>query len=345
MFVGGAYKDNDPAKGMSGQMYVFYQIPAGYQPGRNGKWPIIMVHGSQQTGANFLGTPDGRSGWAWYFLQRGWPVYVVDQPGRGKSGYVPEAYGPQGATPTVGQVQSMFTAPELATQPAWPQAPLHTQWPGGRGSGTPGNPAFDEFMASQVANLPDFNLALSLTTKALGKLLDRIGPSILLTHSMAGPLSWMVPQANPGKIKAVIAVEPSGNSGPRGDTAPGMVCGLSVECLNYAPPIQSAAGLGLTRVAAPSAELQSCWLQTEPAHRLTGFDGVPVLIATAEASYHAAYDYCTGRFLTQAGVTNEWVNLASVGIHGTGHMQMLESNSTQIADFYEKWLSGRLSGP
>ncbi|MDB5732993.1 MAG: uncharacterized protein JWQ03_2888, partial [Variovorax sp.] len=204
MFVGGSYRDGNPAAGLSGQMYVFYQIPAGYQPGRNGKWPIVMVHGSQQTGANFLGTPDGRPGWAWYFLQRGWPVYVIDQPGHGKSGYVPEAYGAQAATPTVASVQSLFTAPELASKPAWPQAPLHTQWPGGRGSGTAGNAAFDEFMASQVANMPEYKLALPLTTQALGKLLDRIGPAILITHSMTGPVSWMVAQSNPGKIKAII---------------------------------------------------------------------------------------------------------------------------------------------
>ena len=66
------------------------------------------------------------------------------------------------------------------------------------------------------------------------------------------------------------------------------------------------------------------------------------LIATGEASYHATYDYCTSKFLTQAGVPNEWVYLPTVGIHGNGHMQMLELNNLEIARFYERWLLSKL---
>ncbi|MDW5442357.1 alpha/beta hydrolase [Polaromonas sp. SM01] len=336
LFVGGKYK-NGPAQGMTDQAYVFYQIPQGYQPGRDGKWPIIMVHGSEQTGANYLGTPDGRPGWAWYFASKGWPVYVIDQPGRGKSGYFPEAYGAQAKSPQSARVQSLFAGPELTQPLTWPEASLHTQWPGGRGSGKPGNEAFDQFMASQVANMPEYKQALSLTTEAIGQLLKKIGPAILITHSMTGPISWMVPQANPGKIKAVIAVEPTGNSSLRGDSAPGSPCGLTDECLTFLPAVQGAVNLGLTKVASPIPGLQSCWLQKEPARMLPNL-GIPILISTGEASYHAQYDHCTSAFLKQAGVQNTWINLASVGIKGNGHMQMIELNSFEIADFYERWL-------
>jgi pimeloyl-ACP methyl ester carboxylesterase len=54
-----------------------------------------MVHGGTRTGTTYTGTPDGRESWAQYFARRGYGVYVVDQPGRGRSGYVTEAYGPQ----------------------------------------------------------------------------------------------------------------------------------------------------------------------------------------------------------------------------------------------------------
>ena len=45
--------------GMSGQMHVFYQIPARVPPRH---YPIVFIHGSRLTGAGFLGTPDGRPG-------------------------------------------------------------------------------------------------------------------------------------------------------------------------------------------------------------------------------------------------------------------------------------------
>ena len=45
-------------------------------------------------GTTYTGTPDGREGWAQYFVRRGYAVYVVDQPGRGRSGYLTEVYGP-----------------------------------------------------------------------------------------------------------------------------------------------------------------------------------------------------------------------------------------------------------
>ncbi len=67
-----------------GQMYVQFQIPA--RKHRAG-WPVIMVHGSSHTGACLESTPDGREGWYPYFVRKGVPSYVVDQSGRGRSGF------------------------------------------------------------------------------------------------------------------------------------------------------------------------------------------------------------------------------------------------------------------
>ena len=67
-----------------GQMYVQFQIPARRSaPG----WPVIMVHGSTHTGAALESTPDGREGWYPYFVRNGVATYVVDQSGRGRSGF------------------------------------------------------------------------------------------------------------------------------------------------------------------------------------------------------------------------------------------------------------------
>ncbi len=183
--MGGTY-DTAPSAGtpttMSGQMHVFYQLPVSpnnhsWSWKRDGRVPIIMIHGSQQTGANFLGTPDGRPGWAAYFVAHGWPVYVIDQPGRGKSGYFPNAYGPQAANPSPTTVKQQFTAPELTNPLGWPQASLHTQWPGGPGAVCPENTRSISFFASQVANMPNNDQALALTTAAVTALINKIGPA------------------------------------------------------------------------------------------------------------------------------------------------------------------------
>ena len=56
-----------------------------------------MIHGNWQTGTNFTGTPDGREGWAQYFLRHGYAVYVVDQVARGRSPHFSQSQGAVGA--------------------------------------------------------------------------------------------------------------------------------------------------------------------------------------------------------------------------------------------------------
>lgn len=70
--------------------------------------------------------------------------------------------------------------------------------------------------------------------------------------------------------------------------------------------------------------------------------GVPVLVVTTEASYHAMYDHCTARYLNQAGVTAEFVRLADSRLRGNGHMIMLEKNSLEIAEFVDSWLTANV---
>jgi len=75
---------NTPNQITIGQMYVQFQIPAR----RKAKTPpVIMVHGSSHTGACLESTPDGREGWEPYFVRHGISTYVVDQAGRGRSGF------------------------------------------------------------------------------------------------------------------------------------------------------------------------------------------------------------------------------------------------------------------
>ena len=65
---------------------------------------------------------------------------------------------------------------------------------------------------------------------------------------------------------------------------------------------------------------------------------MPHLLVTAEASYHAPYDYCTVRYLQQAGVSVDFLDLPKVGIHGNNHFVFLEKNNLVIAAKIEEWI-------
>ena len=128
-FVGGKIDPKLPGSPIVDQMYVEYQVPQN----QTHPYPVVMIHGGGQTGTNFTGTPDGREGWAQYFLRRGYAVYVVDQVARGRSAEWSQANGPVTAA-NLERLEERFVAPERFK--LWPQAHLHTQWPG---NGQPGD--------------------------------------------------------------------------------------------------------------------------------------------------------------------------------------------------------------
>ena len=345
LFAGGKYSTVNGKRVMSGQLYAEFQIPAK----RGSPWPIVMIHGGSQTGSNFTGTPDGREGWAQFFLRRGYAVYVVDQPGRGRAAYQGDVYGPARG-PDLESTQARFAAPERSH--LWPQARLHTQWPG---AGTPGDASFDQFYASQTPSIEDFTLQQALNRDAILALLEKIGPAILLTHSQSGAFGWPVADARPDLVKAIVAVEPNGPpffdvvnvAAPEWfrDGAKARPWGVTSVSLSYAPAAANAGELAIVRQEKPDGpELAPCWMQAAPARQLPRLQNLPILILTAEASYHAPYDHCTVKYLEQAGVHPTWTRLADARIHGNGHMMMLENNNMEIAEVILGWLGRELGG-
>ena len=347
LFAGGKYSTVNGRKVMSGQLYAEFQIPAG----QSHPWPIVMVHGGAQSGTNFTGTPDGREGWAQFFLRQGYAIYVVDQPGRGRAAYQADLYG-AAAGLNLETTQRQFAAPEQFKR--WPQARLHTQWPG---RGEPGDPVFDQFYASQMPSIQDFTLQQELNRDAILALLEKIGPSILLTHSQSGAFGWPVADARPELVKAILAVEPNGPpffnvdnvAAPEWfrDASPQVrPWGVTAVPLAYSPAVVKPSDLGIVQQATPDApDLVRCWTQRTPARSLPNLQKMPILILTGEASYHAPYDHCTTKYLEQAGVHPTWIKLADIGIHGNGHMMMLENNNLEISAVMSKWLDKTLPAP
>ena len=53
----------------------------------------------------------------------------------------------------------------------------------------------------------------------------------------------------------------------------------------------------------------------------------------------SAYDHCTAKYLAQARVKVTALRLGDRGIHGNGHMVMLEKNNLQVAGLIVGWLA------
>jgi pimeloyl-ACP methyl ester carboxylesterase len=355
-YAGGHYDQDHAARHIVGQIYVEYRIPADLKH----PFPIVLVHGGNQSGSGWFSTPDGRPGWAQYFLRQGYAIYVVDQVARGRSSVVPEAYGSIATAQPLQYVLEKFTSQERYK--LWPQAALHTQWPG---KAEPGDPAFDQYWSSDIPGMQDRTLQAQMNVDALAALLDRIGPSILLVHSQSGAYAWPVAQARPDLVKAIVAAEPAGppvhdvvvQSAQVFDTPwekairqtdddyyrdnPGVKpYGLTNTPLAYTPPVTAASPLKFVQQDKPERrELARCWRQAEPARKLVAVGDRPILIIEAEASFYAGYNHCNVEYLEQAGVHTTFIRLADIGIHGNGHMMMMEKNSDQIAQVMVDWLA------
>jgi pimeloyl-ACP methyl ester carboxylesterase len=172
-------------------------------------------------------------------------------------------------------------------------------------------------------------------------LLDKIGPAIVLTHSQSGPFGWLIADARPSLVKAVVAIEPSGPPFENSINATGKsrAWGVTDIAMTYDPPVKDPVEIAVERDAkADGPDLFTCWMQKSPARQLVNLKSIPVMIMAAEASYHASYDHCTAKYLNQAGVKAEFIRLEDKGIHGNGHMVMIEKNNLDIAKVIDDWV-------
>lgn len=175
-------------------MYVQYLIPSEVRH----QLPIVLVHGGSGQMLHYMGAGGGASGWAHYYAQAGYKVYLVDRAGHGRCVYHPDALGAINAQPTYEQLLPDFQRSARGPNKQWP------------GTGQMGDPLVDQFMASQNATPQDGELARKLWAAHGAALLDRIGPAVLHTHSAGGPFGWVVANERPSLVKAVMCFEGGG---------------------------------------------------------------------------------------------------------------------------------------
>ena len=293
---------------------------------------------------NWLNKPDGGVGWASRFIEKGYEVYIVDQTSRGRSPWLP-GNSTDGGTPepiTAEYYQQKFTASQDYL--IWPQAINHTKWPG---TGKIGDETFDNFFRAGYPSLTNNTWQQKSIQSAGAVLLDAIGkPTILLGHSQAGPYPILLADIRPDLTHALILIEPT-RPPFREEVftqASARPYGLTEIPITYSPPVKDpAVDLSRQVMLADGENLSNCTLQADtPAPRhLVNIADKPILVMTSEASYHAVYDYCTVKYLIQAGCDKlVHYRLPEKGIHGNGHMIFLETNSDVTHALVADWLDG-----
>jgi pimeloyl-ACP methyl ester carboxylesterase len=340
-YIGGHYVGEPGKETMDGAMYVEVWVPKRIRH----PYPIVFITGGGGQGAYaLLQTPDGRPGWAYDFVGQGYTVYMMDDPGSGRSAYVPGIDGdlnPPRSGPLMEEVWSGGGAPSTPSS-SWPQFRKYTQWPSDApNKGKMGDPVFDYYAKTELQVVAGYREKAAVDD--LVQLMDLIGkPVILMLNSGMATSGWVLADARSKLVKGILAVEPWAppiENAERGATGPGRLWGLTNLPVHYDPPVQEASELQTVRQDKPDEpDLLPCWIQKEPARKLINLQAIPVLDVSGEASYHRPYAHCIAKWLNQAGVKTAFVKLEDVGLPGNGHQMMSEKNSAGIARYLQSWI-------
>ncbi|ADB38771.1 hypothetical protein [Spirosoma linguale] len=287
------------------QMYVRYMVPQGGKKNT----PVVMVHGMALTGKCWETTPDGRMGWDEYFVRKGYPVYMPDQVGRGRSGFNQAIYN---------DVRVGLKEPK-DLPPMW-RFSDENAWPNFRFGEKPGVPfpngQFPIEALDQLAKqgVPDVSMSLptpSPNYKALLDLASQLKSAVLISHSQSGrfPLEVaLIDSAYSADIKALVLVEPGGTVDSYTDRQ-----------------IKTLTRLPILVVFGDNLRVET---------------GVP------GHSWQTAYE-AYNRFVdrvNKAGGRAKMMYLPELGIKGNSHMIMQDKNNLQIADLILKWVHANIDG-
>jgi len=280
-------------------MYVESFIPA--KPTH--KTPLVLIHGCCTTGAGFISTPDGREGWAKYFVRNGWITYVVDMPGHGRS------------------------------------------------------PMPEDYATMSLQHAVDDTVVL----------LKKIGPSVVLVHSIGGMVGWKLCETVPDQVAAIIGVAPVPPANMPKDSFPAAsAIGQSFKSSGtggagpYLPEDKPAwykpeaakgafASASLFPVEAmdqyyaslvPESARSINQLMNKDGMGLTAdpkkFANVPKIIVTGDQDprHPRAVDAQTAKFLGA-----DHLYLADAGLPGHGHPMYLDKENEKIAQLILDWLA------
>ena len=182
------------------QMYVHYVKLA--QP--KGRVPVLLWHGGGLTGVTWETKPDGKPGWQQSFLERGYDTYVSDAVERGRASWAryPEIYKSEPVFRTKKEGWELFrigpTYEVGGKREAFPGQQFPTEF-------------YDQFAKQSV---PRWSTNDAATQKAYDALVQKVCPCIIVVHSQGGNFGFTAALNAPDKVKALVAIEPSGAPDP-----------------------------------------------------------------------------------------------------------------------------------
>lgn len=210
-FVGGRDIQSDtlstlPAYAKSGtitvdQMYTRFQVPPSAKDAA-----LVLIHGCCLTGKTWETTPDGRMGWDEYFVRRGYPTFVIDQSGRGRSAVNATAMNAAklGNEP-VDKLPVVFAASHESAWtifrfgPEFPKTYDGMQFPIAAQNGL-----WQQMVPDWLNAMPTPNP----TTVALSELSKKLKKTVLMSHSQSGIYPFQTAALNTEGIAAIVSIEP-----------------------------------------------------------------------------------------------------------------------------------------
>lgn len=183
----------------TGQMYVQYVKLA--QP--TAPLPILLWHGGGLSGVTWETKPDGGPGWQQFFLEHGYDTYVSDAVERGRASWsrFPEVYTSPPLFRTKREGWDIF---RIGPADGWSGATADrkafdgTQFPVA---------AYDQFAKQAV---PRWATNDAATQEAYDAYVRKVCPCVIVVHSQGGNFGYRAALNNPGLVKALVLVEPSG---------------------------------------------------------------------------------------------------------------------------------------
>src|SRR5262245_997744 len=183
-------------------VYATYQYPAEQRHPH----PILFNSGGGHTARVYDTTPDGREGWLTLFLREGFPVYGVDRPNTGRSGTdickinaVKLGVAPSTELPAINRYAAESSWVTFRWGPKYGEPYPNTQFP---------IEAAADYYPQTVSTYRDPQ-ETEKAVAAFTALVDKVGPSILLTWSSSGLLGYLTAAQRPEQTKAILAVESS----------------------------------------------------------------------------------------------------------------------------------------
>lgn len=285
--------------------YIFYQVPQNAR-----RLPLVFWHGHGQSAKTWETTPDGREGFQTIFLRRRFPVYLIDQPRRGRAG--------RGTQPlTIAATPDEQNWYGIFRLGAWPDL-----YPGVQFSRDP--EALNQFFRQMAPNTGPYDATIN--TDAVSALFTKIGSGILVTHSQSGTLGWLTAIRNPN-VRAIVSYEPGGNFVfPEGE----------------APPPMTHVGGTLTPTTVPRADFLK--LTRVPIIVYYG-DNIPELPSANPGQDQWRSFRAMARLwrdtVNRHGGDVTLVELPRLGISGNTHFPMSDLNNVAIADHLSGFLRAK----